>query len=199
MKPDIIFTRSVRDVKDLKRNLNFEKVFFLPFSVETDIYRDMNLKRNIDAMATFTNRQDVYPLRRKIQTMLNRMPITTFTKRAVNDNYINKLNHSKIFTNSGDVGYVALTMKFTEVLSCGTLLITEEPADMKAAGFKNGKHFVVFKGLDDLKKKINYYVKHEKERKEIALNGMRFVHAHHNNDIRVKQFIDKINEKVLRN
>jgi len=88
-------------------------------------------------------------------------------------------------------------MKFTEVLACGTLLITVKPEDMQAAGFKNGEHFVVFKGLDDLKKKINYYLKHEKERKKIALKGMKFVHSHHNNDIRVKQFIDKIHERLL--
>jgi spore maturation protein CgeB len=129
--------------------------------------------------------------------MLNGMPITTFTKRVVNNEYINTLNRSKIFANSGGVGYVGLSMKFTEVLACGTFLITEEPNDMQAAGFKNGEHFVVFKDLNDLKRKINYYLKHEKERKEIALKGMKFVNANHNNDIRVKQFIDKIHEKVL--
>ena len=196
-KPDIIFARTIRDVEDLKKNLNFEKVFFLPFSVETDLYRDMNLDRNIDAMATFTTRKDIYPIREKIQLMLNKMPITTFTKRAINRQYINKLNCSKMFINSGEVGYVGLTMKFTEVLACGTFLITEEPNDMQAAGFKNGEHFVVFKGLDDLKKKINYYLKHEKERKRIALNGMKFVHSHHSNDIRVKYFIDKTCEEIL--
>jgi len=196
-KPDIIFARSIRYVEDLKRNLDFEKIFFLPFSVETDLYRNMNLNRNIDAMATFTTRPFVYPLRKKIQTMLNKMPITTFTKRVANNGYINILNRSKIFANSGEVGYVGLTMKFTEVLACGTLLITEEPNDMQAAGFKNGEHFVVFKGLDDLKRKINYYLKHEKERKKIALEGMKFVHSHHNNDIRVEQFINKVKKEIL--
>jgi len=196
-KPDIIFARTIRDVGDLKRNLGFENVFYLPFSVEINKYKNMNLNRDIDAMATFTTRPDVYPLRRKIQTMLGGMPIKTFTKRVINSGYIKTLNRSKIFANSGGVNYVSLTMKFTEVLACGTLLITEEPNDMQVAGFKNGKHFVVFKGLNDLKKKINYYLKHEKERKRIALEGMKFVRSNHNNDIRVKQFIDKIHEKLL--
>ena len=196
-KHDIIFTRTMRDVKDLKKNLDFKNVFFLPFSVETSLYKDMNLNRDIDVMATFTTRPDVYPLRRKIQAMLSGMPIITFTKKVANNRYINTLNKSKIFANSGGVNYVSLSMKFTEVLACGTLLITEEPEDMQAAGFKNGKHFVVFKGLVDLKKKINYYLKHEKERKKIALKGMKFVHSNHNNDIRVKQFIDKIYERGI--
>jgi spore maturation protein CgeB len=197
MKPDIIFARSGRYVENLKRNLGVEKIFFLPFSVETTLYKNMNLNRNIDVMASFTNRPDVYPLREKIQTMLNKMSITTFTKKVIHHQYINTLNQSKIFVNSGGDGYSPLTMKFTEVLACGTLLITDKPEDMQPTGFKNGEHFVVFKDLEDLKKKINYYVKHEKERKNIALRGMKFVHANHNNEIRVKQFIDKIREEIL--
>ena len=191
IKPNIIFARTIRDVEDLKRNLDFEKVFFLPFSVETSIYRDMNLNRHIDTMASFSNRKDVYPLRKRIQTMLNGMPIQSFTNRVTNNKYVNKLNHSKIFVNSGSV-YKRLTMKFSEVLSCGTLLITEEAEDMKVAGFKNGKHLVVFKGLADLKTKVNYYLNHEKEREKIASKGMRFVHSYHSNDIRVKQFTNTI-------
>ena len=147
-------------------------------------------------MASFSNRKDVYPLRRTIQKMLRGMPITEYTKRVTNNKYIYKLNNSKIFVNSGSV-YKRLTMKFSEVLACGTLLITEEAEDMKDAGFKNGKHLVIFKDLNDLKIKINYYLKHEKERKAIAMRGMKFINLYHSNRVRVKQFIDKIQEEIL--
>jgi len=95
IKPDIIFARTIRDVEDLKRNLNFKKVFFLPFSVDTRIYRDMHLTRNIDAMASFTIRKHIYPLRHKIQALINGMPIHSFTNRVTNQHYINKLNTIK--------------------------------------------------------------------------------------------------------
>jgi len=197
IKPDIIFARTIRDVEDLKKNLGFEKVFFLPFSVETDIYRNMNLTRSVDTMATFSSRKDVYPLRRRIQVMLHGMPVKSFTNRAVNHAYIRKLNESKMFINSGSI-YKRLTMKFTEVLACGTFLITEEAEDMKAAGFEPGKHLVVFKNMNDLKSKINYFLKHDKDREIIAKRGMEFVHANHSNKVRVQQFIDKVKKEVLR-
>jgi len=197
IKPDIIFARTSRDVEDLKINLDFGKVFFLPFSVDTSKYLDKNKDRYIDVMASFSTRRDVYPLRRKIQRLVTKMPVQSFVTRVTNYKYIEKLNAAKIFINSGSV-YKRLTMKFTEILACGTFLITEEAEDMKAAGFEPGKHLVVFKNMNDLKSKINYFLKHDKDRKIIAKRGMKFVRANHSNKVRVQQFIDKVREEILK-
>lgn len=196
LKPDIIFARTIRDVEDLKRNLNFEKVFFLPFSVDTNLYKNKNVPRNIDVMSSFTIRKDVYPLRHQIQRLLTNMPIKSSVGRVTNYRYIHTLNGSKIFVNSGSV-YQRLTMKFTEVLACGTFLLTEEAEDMKAAGFEDGSYLVVFEDLHDLRRKIKYYLKNKKLRRKIAKRGMDFVHANHSNKVRVKQMISKIEEEVL--
>ena len=196
IKPDIIFARTNRDVQDLKRNLNFENVFFLPFSVDTYKYKDAGLSRPIDVMASFTIRRSVYPLRHVIQKMITEMPINSFTNRVVRQQYINKLNKSKIFINSGSVNK-RLNMKFTEPLSCGCFLLTEEAEDMDSVGLKNGKHLVTFKNLKDLKQKINYYLKNEKKRKIISRAGMKFVRGNHSNIKRVKQMINKIKEVVF--
>ena len=197
IKPDIIFARTIKDVEDLKRNLNFKNVFFLPFSVDTYKYKDIGLSRNIDVMASFTINKEVYPLRHEIQRIITRMPITSCTKRIVKQQYINKLNRSKIFINSGSVKK-RLNMKFTESLSCGTFLLTEEAEDMDYIGLKNGEHLVTFKNLKDLKEKIKYYLNHEKKRKLIGRKGMKFVRANHSNIKRVKQMIDKIKEVVFK-
>jgi hypothetical protein len=196
IKPDIIFARTMRDVNDLKRNLNMSKVFFLPFSVELSKYKNLNLRRYIDVMATFSVRTD-YPLREKVQRTIRFMPIVSFTRGVTHESYVRKINESKIFANSGSV-YKRLTMKFTEVLACETLLITEKAEDMKIAGFENGKHLVVFKNIADLRNKINYYLNHPIERNRIAKDGMKFVRENHGNDTRVQEFIKKVQEEILR-
>jgi len=197
IKPDIIFARTNRDVADLKRNLNFEKVFFLPFSVDTYKYKNMNLPRNIDAMASFSTNPKVYPLREQIQRMICTMPIHSYIRGVSKEQYVSKLNKSKIFVNSGSVKK-RLNMKFTEVLACGTFLLTEYAEDMGMAGFVDGKHLIVFKDLKDLKKKIIYYLKHNKERELIAKRGMKFVHNNHSNKVRVTQMINTIKKEVLK-
>jgi spore maturation protein CgeB len=40
---------------------------------------------------------------------------------------------------------------------------------------KDGEHFVTYQNKEDLLEKINFYLKNEKLRKEIALNGRRLL------------------------
>jgi spore maturation protein CgeB len=195
IKPDIIFARTMRDVNDLKQNLKMKNIFFLPFSVETRTYKDMNLRRYIDVMATFSVRKD-YPMRGRIQKLIKHMPkVNAYTNRVTNQAYVKKINESKIFANSGSI-HKRLTMKFTEVLACNTFLLTEEAEDMTLAGFEDGKHLVTFKNIADLKSKIKYYLKHPSDRKKIAHEGMKFVKHNHNNDVRVREFINKVQEVI---
>ena len=60
---------------------------------------------------------------------------------------------------------------------------------MQELGFKDGKHLVIYRDMNDLRNKIKYYLKHEKEREAIAKNGMEFTRENHNNNIRVKEML----------
>jgi glycosyltransferase involved in cell wall biosynthesis len=196
IKPDVIFVRTTRHQKNMKKNLGFDKIFFLPFSVDTKKYYDKGLVRNIDVMATYSTRSDIYPKRRKIQKIINNMNVKTQTKRVIHDAYIIKLNQSKIFVNSTSLEK-DLSMKFTEAMACGTLFITDESEDMERVGFQDGKNIVVFSELKDLKEKIEYYLKNKKERNRIAKNGMKLVRKRHSNAVRVKEFMDIVRREVL--
>ena len=92
--------------------------------------------------------------------------------------------------------YNCLNMKFTEVLSCGTLLLSNKPEDFDDVGFKEGEHLVIYKDLNDMQDKINYYLKHDNEREEIAKNGMEFVRKNHSNDVRIKEMTDIIQKEL---
>ena len=114
-------------------------------------------------------------------------------KKVVHQKYIDCINKSKICIISTNV-FNSPNMKFTEFTSCGSFVLSDRPADMKELGFKDGEHIVIYKDLNDLKKKIRYYLKHEKERELIAKNGMNFTRKYHNNILRVHQFTDSVKD-----
>jgi len=194
-KPDIIFATAGSNVERLKKSLGTEKVFFLPFSVDTAIYKDLNMNRTIDAMAVFNTRQYVYPNREKVQRVLKSMDINSFTSRVIKDKYVKKLNQSKMFVISNNINN-RLSMKYTEAMACGTFVLADEPEDMSLQGFINGKHLVLYENLKDMKDKIRYYLKHDAQRKEIALEGMKFVRKNHSCEKRVKQFTDIVKREL---
>ena len=186
-KPDVMFATSMSNVEAMKTTFNTDKVFLLPFSVDLHTYKNMNLKRSIDAMAVYSTKSDVYPNRIKVQRMLRQMNITHFTSRVIHNGYVRKLNQSKIFVISNNINR-RLSMKYTEAMACGALVLADEPEDLDIQGFKNGEHLVIYDNLKDLKSKIQYYLKHDIEREKIAKAGMNFVRNRHSCKMRVKQF-----------
>ena len=194
-KPDLIFFTSMSNIKAAKNNLDVDKIFFLPFSVDTNIYKNKMENRTIDVMATYTTNNKVYLLRGKIQKTLNAMKIKTFTRRAIHRQYINHINKSKIFVISNNINR-RLSMKYTEAMACGAMVLADEPEDLTRQGFKRNHHLVLYNGIDDLKNKIQYYLKHDEERKEIATNGMNFVKKNHSCSSRVKQFTKMVKREL---
>ena len=194
---DIFFVTSTSNQSAFKESLNTDMVFVLPFSVDIERYKNKNLKKNYDVMATFTTRPDVYPNRAEIQRVVKQMNIKTFTKRTIHNQYIDAINKSKIFIISNNFNS-RLSMKYTEAMACGTFVLADEPEDLELQGFKNGEHLVLYKGIDDLKEKILYYLKNEKERIDIAKNGMSFVRKYHSCSKRCRQFTKIIKRELFK-
>ncbi|MFH1062929.1 MAG: glycosyltransferase [Candidatus Omnitrophota bacterium] len=73
-----------------------------------------------------------------------------------------------------------------ELLACKCFVLVDEQADVRKI-FKDGKHLVVFKDLNDLRNKIDYYLVHDQERKEIAESGFQEVISKHTYVHRLKE------------
>jgi len=67
----------------------------------------------------------------------------------------------------------AVNQRMFEVMGAGSLLITREAENLKKEFPENV--FVTFKNENDCLDKINYYLKNEKEREEIAKEGQKFI------------------------
>ena len=195
-KYNLYFCVVSHEVRNLEKNGICKKAFLLPFSIDTNIYKKLNLQKDFDVFASFTTRNDIYPNREKVHSLLRTMrPITSYVKRVEHENYIDKINRSKICITSNNK-FNSLSIKYYEVMSCGSFLLADEPEDLKELGFVDGKHLVIYKGMDDLKNKILYYLSHEKERELISLEGMNFVRENHNNSIRVQQMTKIIQDQL---
>lgn len=195
-KFDLIFAVTKRMVCDMKGNNISKKIYWLPFSVSTEKYKKLNVEKEYDIMSTFLIKDELYPNRSKLHEFIKNLNYKTFIDKVIHDEYIDKINKSKIFITSNNV-YNSLNMKYTEVMSCGTLLMANEPEDLKDVGFENEKHLIIYKDFVDLKNKIDYFLKNDKEREEIALNGMKLVHEKHSNNSRIKEMMEIIKHEFF--
>ena len=190
-KPDLVFGVVGQVVRNLRKYKICNKIFLLPFSVNTDIYKRKNLPKTVDVLASFTTRETVYPNRKKVQRLVRSMGLNVFTDRITQKKLVNKINCSKIIITSNNI-YSSLSMRYTEVLACGGFLLADKPEDFDDLGYINNRHLVLYKDFKDLKKKILYYLPKKKLRQQIAKQGMEFVRKNHSNKIRVKKFTEII-------
>lgn len=91
-----------------------------------------------------------------------------------------------------------INMRIFEVMSCGSLLITNRIRDK---GFKelfeDGKHLVTYRNRRELFKLVDYYLAHDREREEIAGNGYQLVTKYHTYEMRVAKMFDYIKERLV--
>lgn len=71
-----------------------------------------------------------------------------------------------------------IPLRVWDILGAGGFCMTNYQPELLMY-FENGKDLVIFESVDDLEKKIKYYLEHEDERKAIAENGYRKVKELH--------------------
>lgn len=186
-KPDIVFSVYHNSIKPLKKNVDCEKIFVLPFSACSTIYKNTYASKVNNVMTSFSMRDDVYPNRRKVLKILDKNEIK-FVGRKVKDEYVNAINTCKINLGVCDI-YKSLNMRFTEILSCGGFFLTDKPNYIERLNLEDGIHYVAYSDFNDMIDKIKYYFHHNKERNIIAENGMRLVRKYHSCNNRIKEML----------
>jgi len=196
-KYDLIFAITQRALDLHVKNKVCDKVRLLPFSVDTNIYKNTNIKKQNVVLAAYTDRPDIYPNRRNARTAIQKTGIKVIKKRVIQRDLIRCINFAKITLTSNNM-FKSLSMRYTETLGCGGFLLADKPDDLELLGLVDGKHLVIYKNLKDLAKKANYYIddKNEKERALIAKQGMDFVRKNHSCEQRVKEMTEIIKEEL---
>jgi spore maturation protein CgeB len=86
-----------------------------------------------------------------------------------------------------------LNLRIYEATSCQALIITDYWSDLDKL-YKVGKDLVVYKDGKDLKNKVEYFLKHENERKKIALSGYKQLNRKNTYNSRFKQMFSIISQ-----
>lgn len=82
-----------------------------------------------------------------------------------------------------------LSLRIFDILGCEGFLITNYQAELPEH-FNIGEDLEAYTSLDDLISKCEYYLSHDKERREIAHNGFEKVKKYHTYDIRLTQMLE---------
>jgi hypothetical protein len=201
-KQDLVFAVCQHETRALARNGFKGKIAWLPFSIDTDVFRYKGEKKTTDVMAVFSVVQWAYPTRNEIlctikdiqenQVRMDCLLQASWPKtRLLHDDYVQALAHSKIVVNGVD-HYGSVNWKFFEPCACGSLLMTERGEDMDELGFVDGLTCVTFNGMDNLRSKILKYLKEETLRREIAGRGYLLIQEKHSNKQRVKEMTETL-------
>jgi spore maturation protein CgeB len=82
-----------------------------------------------------------------------------------------------------------------DIAACKGFQLADFKPDMETV-FEVGKEIICYKTMDELKKYIRYYLQHPNERNEIAGIAYRRLIKEHTYDIRTKQILEFINNKI---
>lgn len=84
-----------------------------------------------------------------------------------------------------------IPLRVFDILRCRGFCITNYQPEI-AEFFEDGKDLVMYSGMDDLLEKVEYYLTHENERKEIAENGYRKVMKEHALNDRMQEILNLV-------
>ncbi len=120
-------------------------------------------------------------------------------KRFTEEEAVKIYNYSKININlhssmwhwdinpNGDF----LNPRVYEILACGGFQLVDKRKYLEGV-FEDGKDLVVFETVDDLRKKIKYYLENEEERQAIAFHGRETVVKNHTYESRIRRMMNII-------
>lgn len=110
--------------------------------------------------------------KRIVDTLAARFIMNAPQKRYSKEQTAEIYRHCKIVVNvSRDDFPVEANMRCYEGMAGGALLITGIPTELTEWGFREGDHFVGWRNEGEIPNLVDYYLRHEKERAEIARSG----------------------------
>ena len=187
--------------KELIKKYDFKNMFYMPHFVNTDIYKPLNLKKDYDIM--FAGRLDTdyrlnffielmqsfpnlkfawFAIEKHYKDALDRTDEKALIKSAYRgfiDNESNmaiELNKAKIVFNINSQGLSSLNYRTIQTIACKTLMVSDFREEINM--FKGDLPFYI--NIEDLKKKIKYYLNNEKAYEYTINKCFDFVSKHLN-------------------
>jgi len=174
------------------------KAFWIPFACDPQGYVPQDAEKKYDIGFVGTTGKGYRP------------KLLGWLKKKYPNSFIGKIGFSKIASVycAAKIGFnyavrqagrkSGINMRFFEILGTKTFLLTNRLTDcnVRELGFKDRKHLVLYNNRRQLFKLIDYYLKNDIEREQIAQAGYDFVLANHTYKHRVEQMLRLIEENL---
>lgn len=185
----------------------YEKLIWFPPSFDPKIFNKWNIKKRWEVgnlNASIFSKDKFYPERYEMHQILSGMEDISYLTAAhpgtgflpyntplIGKSFSMAISSCKIFVTSGNLQYKNFSPKYVEIMASGTCLLAYEPMDADIVGLVDGKNYVKIT-VNNLEEKVRYYLSHDEEREQIALNGYSFVLKYYNCYNRAAQLFDQL-------
>jgi spore maturation protein CgeB len=198
---DFIFCGGT-EAQELLARVRIKKTYWLPFACDSEIHKpsDINPEEQKKWGSDVSFIGSYYPNRADALEKLADFDLQVWgpgwkklakdspLKKRATDTQLKPEEWIKVISSSpinivihfqdGETLCCQASPRVYETLACRGFLLVDNQKDMRSL-FKDGKHLVIFKNTEDLRKKITYYLKQPEERKKIARQGYEeTVHKH---------------------
>ena len=173
-------------------------VRFFPFAMAADIFnctRPLS-ERRLDIAFVGSTAEGTYNQRRAVLRAIREH----FPERKISlygKVYLHKLAalyaDAKIVVNCAADQLRTINMRIFEGMGCGALVVTDLVPHQDLL-FEDGKHYVVYRSIDDLIDKIGYYLDHLDEAQRIALQGYHYLLSRHTYEHRARELCAMIKD-----
>lgn len=167
-----------------------DNVYWLPLAADPEIHKKCDLSKIFDIGFVGQKNPKLHKDRGKILNKLSKKYNLLAVEGVWGENMSKIYSISKIGFNkslSGD-----LNMRVFEVMSSGTMLLTDKIGNGISDLFRNGEHLIMYNTENELNELIQYYLGNEDEREKIAKEGQKEVHKKHTYDKRIQYMLKKL-------
>lgn len=161
------------------------KLIWFPVCIDPKIFNDWGIEKKYDVgnlNADIYKPTKFYPERYMMHQKLLNMDIKYLHEKhpgtgmlepdtpLIGKHFSQAIGSCKIFVTSGNLTYKNFAPKFVEILASKTCLFSNEPLDVEVLGLIDGVNYVSVTE-ENFEDKIKYYLEHDAEREQIAING----------------------------
>ena len=148
-----------------------EKLSVMLSGYDALVHRKIDCKKDLDVVFVGA----ILPRRKMILDRLQqKFPVAVIT--AFGNEMADVFNRAKIVLNLHAENQLDTETRVYEALGCGAFVMTERLSE--ESPFVSGQHLVEVENIDDLEKKLVYYLANEQERRQIACQGHQEVAGH---------------------
>lgn len=193
---DFMFLNNTGQIEDYKKCFNIKNVHFMAQPCTPSIMHKCNLPEIYDVgFAGALSKDRVHDTRRKVMSELSDKFKTAVTKHTRN-NISEFYSQCKIVFGASDFKYELYTSNRIYVaMSCARLYLTNKFPGIERL-FENKKHLLWFEDYNEVVPLAQYYLRHDNERNNIAMNAAKIVHAKHTYKERLKNIFDIVDGKT---